>query len=265
MLTYRNLRIAQSEGATGQPFSSYWMHNGMVNVGGEKMSKSLGNFTTIRELLDNLLPALDNQHFDPMALRLFVLQAQYRKPIDFTDEAVKAAQQGWQTLKEGLLFGWQHGKTLEWEERPTPETTLPMQILATDEKDWVQRFKTAMNDDFNATEALAVLFELAKNLKRAGNLITHDGKPDESSESLREQWMYLVGLAEVLGLEAKPGMSEAEVNEGLTDEAIAALIEQRKAAKASKDYGEADRIRDELKAQGIQLIDKAGGITDWIR
>lgn len=257
--------IAQSEGATGQPLSSYWMHNGMVNVGGEKMSKSLGNFTTIRDLLDHPLPVLGNQQFDPMALRLFVLQAQYRKPLDFTDEAVKAAQQGWQTLKEGLLFGWHHGKTLGWEDLPTPNATLPIQILASDQKDWVKCFKAAMDDDFNATEALAVLFELAKHLKRAGNLITHDGKADQSSESLREQWMYLVGLAEVLGLEAKPDGTETPVAAGLTDDMILALVEERKMAKANKDYGTADRIRDELKDQGIQLIDKAGGITDWIR
>lgn len=257
--------IAQSEGATGHPLSTYWMHNGMVNVGGEKMSKSLGNFTTIRDLLDNPLPTLDGQKFDPMAMRLFVLQAQYRKPIDFSDDAIKAAQQGWNTLKEGLLFGWQHGKTLDWDELPTPDATLPIQILATDERDWVTRFRKAMDDDFNATEALAVLFELAKNLKRAGNLITHDGKADQSSDELRQQWTYLVGLSEVLGLAAKPDESEGQDGDGLSDEAIAALIESRKTAKANKDYGEADRIRNELKTQGIQLVDKPGGVTDWIR
>ncbi|MFM7612644.1 MAG: cysteine--tRNA ligase, partial [Synechococcales cyanobacterium] len=87
----------QSEGATGKSLAHYWLHNGMVKVDGEKMSKSLGNFTTIRDLLARPV--------DPMAVRLFILQAHYRKPIDFTAEALQAADAGWQTLKEGLLFG----------------------------------------------------------------------------------------------------------------------------------------------------------------
>ncbi len=98
--------IAQSEAATGKPLARYWMHNGMVNVGGEKMSKSLGNFTTIRQLLETGI--------DPRVLRLFVLQAQYRKPIDFTDEAIASARNGWETLRDGLTFGYRHGKDLGW-------------------------------------------------------------------------------------------------------------------------------------------------------
>ncbi|MFN6036721.1 MAG: cysteine--tRNA ligase, partial [Dolichospermum sp.] len=100
--------IAQSEAVTGKPLANYWLHNGMVKVDGEKMSKSLGNFITIRQLLD--------RGIDPMAVRLFVLMAQYRKPIDFTDDGILAATNGWHTLKEGLLFGYQHGKKLEWDE-----------------------------------------------------------------------------------------------------------------------------------------------------
>ncbi|MEC4812631.1 MAG: cysteine--tRNA ligase, partial [Scytonema sp. PMC 1069.18] len=98
--------IAQSEAVTGKPLASYWLHNGMVKVDGEKMSKSLGNFITIRELLD--------KGVDPMALRLFVLQAHYRKPIDFTEEAIASATKGWQTLKEGLLFSSKYGQQLGW-------------------------------------------------------------------------------------------------------------------------------------------------------
>ncbi|MFM9159277.1 MAG: class I tRNA ligase family protein, partial [Dolichospermum sp.] len=91
--------IAQSEAVTGKPLDNYWLHNGMVKVDGEKMSKSLGNFITIRQLLD--------RGIHPMAVRLFVLMAQYRKPIDFTDDAILAATNGWHTLKEGLLFGYE--------------------------------------------------------------------------------------------------------------------------------------------------------------
>ncbi|MGD1911093.1 MAG: cysteine--tRNA ligase, partial [Rivularia sp. (in: cyanobacteria)] len=99
--------IAQSEALTGKPLANYWLHNGMVKVDGEKMSKSLGNFITIRELLD--------KGVNPMAVRLFVLTAQYRKPIDFTDEAIQAATNGWNTLKEGLLFGNKYGEQLGWD------------------------------------------------------------------------------------------------------------------------------------------------------
>ena len=98
--------IAQSEAVTGKPLANYWLHNGMVKVDGEKMSKSLGNFTTIRDLLDRPV--------DSMAMRLFILQGHYRKPVDFTDEALVAATNGWETLKKGLLFGYEYGKQLRW-------------------------------------------------------------------------------------------------------------------------------------------------------
>src|SRR6478672_63449 len=107
--------IAQSEAVTEKPLARYWLHNGMVTVNGEKMSKSLGNFITIRELLDRSV--------DPMAVRLFVLMAQYRKPIDFTDEAIASAQNGWNTLKEGLLFGDHYGAQLGWTEVDTAEVS----------------------------------------------------------------------------------------------------------------------------------------------
>ena len=100
--------IAQSEAATGQPLATYWMHNGMVNVDGTKMSKSLGNFTTIRSLLDS------PDGPDPMAVRMFVMQSQYRMPLDFTEEAIASAKNGWVTLNEGLNFGryiWQLSST----------------------------------------------------------------------------------------------------------------------------------------------------------
>ncbi|MGB7414795.1 MAG: cysteine--tRNA ligase, partial [Thermosynechococcaceae cyanobacterium] len=111
---HRENEIAQSEAAGSKHLARYWMHNGFVNVGSEKMSKSLGNFTTIRQLLDSPIPALDGALFHPMAMRLFVLQAQYRKPIDFTDDAVIAANQSWQTLRDGLLFGFDYGAQLGW-------------------------------------------------------------------------------------------------------------------------------------------------------
>ncbi len=241
--------IAQSEAATGHPLSQYWMHNGMVNVNGEKMSKSLGNFTTIRQLLD----ADDGLH--PMALRLFLCQAQYRKPVDFTEDAIASATKSWQTLQEGLLFGNNHGPQLDWPDSNTWSLDR--------ESDVVQRFQIAMDDDFNTPEAVAVLFELAKELRRQGNLLVHEGKIDADSDKLQHQWQNLVGLAQVLGIEAT--VDSTTGNDGPSDDEIASLIEQRLAAKKAKDFALADKIRDDLTAQGITLIDKPGGVTEWHR
>ncbi|MEM1280016.1 MAG: DALR domain-containing protein, partial [Cyanobacteria bacterium P01_H01_bin.152] len=112
--------------------------------------------------------------------------------------------------------------------------------------------------------ALAVLFELAKDLRRAGNLIVHTGTVDTSSEALRQQWQTLMVLAAVLGLKAAAIVNPAPT-EGEADAEINALVEQRKAARAAKNFAESDRIRDELQAQGVTLIDKPGGVTEWHR
>ncbi|MGK7890057.1 MAG: cysteine--tRNA ligase, partial [Leptolyngbyaceae cyanobacterium] len=149
--------IAQSEAVTGQPLATTWMHNGMVNVEGTKMSKSLGNFTTIRQLLDE-------GGIEPMVLRMFVLQAQYRKPVDFTSEAIASAQNGWDTLNDGLTFGFSHGDTLAWSNLDTANfgDTATMDIDLS--HDSVLTFQAAMDDDFNTPGAIAVLFDLAKDL-----------------------------------------------------------------------------------------------------
>ncbi|AVH71915.1 cysteine--tRNA ligase [Nostoc sp. 'Lobaria pulmonaria (5183) cyanobiont'] len=236
--------IAQSEAVTGKPLARYWLHNGMVKVNGEKMSKSLGNFTTIRELLD--------RGVDPMAVRLFVLTAQYRTPIDFTDEAIAAATNGWHTIKESLLFGYLYGRVLGWELETSsllPET--------------VEHFQETVNNDFNFPGGLTVLFELAKEVRRERNILVHGGKTETSPEKLQRQWQTLVTLAGVLGLEAK---IEAEIHKsnGLSDAEIEARIQQRQEARIAKNFAESDRIRDELQAEGITLIDSRDG-TRWHR
>jgi cysteinyl-tRNA synthetase len=235
--------IAQSEAATGQPLARYWLHNGMVKVGGEKMSKSLGNFTTIRDLLAKI---------DPMAVRLFILQAHYRKPVDFTDEALEAATNGWHTIKEGLLFGYEYGAKLGFTACSSSEKL-------------TQRFQEAVDDDFNFAEGLAVLFEIAKELRKEGNILVHQGQTEISPKILQEQWVTLVELCQVLGLEADSNEVKEEVSNGLSDEDIEGLIEQRKMARKNKNYAEGDRIRDELKEQGIILVDQPGGVTTWHR
>ncbi|WP_413198575.1 cysteine--tRNA ligase [Nostoc piscinale] len=248
--------IAQSEAVTGKPLATYWLHNGMVKVDGEKMSKSLGNFTTIRDLLD--------RNVDPMAVRLFVLMAQYRKPIDFTDDAIAAATNGWHTLKEGLLFGHQYAKQLNWEETLSTHTSTSLSVqhsaLSTS---YIERFKETVNDDFNFPGGVSVLFELAKELRREGNIIVHEGKTDTPAEELQKQWQTLVTLAEVLGLTAQPE-AETTVNDGLSDAEIEDLIQQRQAARKARNFAEGDRIRNELQAKGVTLIDSPEG-TRWHR
>ena len=250
--------IAQSEAATGQDLARIWMHNGMVNVGGQKMSKSLGNFTTIRALLESGVSA--------MTLRLFVLQAHYRKPLDFTADALDAAATGWKGLNAALGLGDRHGESLGWssaaplkegavgaDEGPTNTALVELE----------QRFISAMDDDLNSSGGLAVLFDLAKPLRALANRLERGedaALPEPELNALEGRWRLLRHLAAVLGLR-----SEAEEASSLDDGAIDAAIAARKAAKAAKNYAEADRIRDELAAQGVELIDKPGGVTEWIR
>ena len=242
--------IAQSEAVTGKPLANYWLHNGMVKVGGEKMSKSLGNFTTIRQLLDRPI--------ESMAVRLFILQAHYRKPVDFTDEALEASTNGWHTLQEGLLFGVNYGKQLGWEDSS----------LVSVSDSICQRFQEVVDDDFNFAGGLAVLFEVAKDLRKEGNLLIHQGKTEKNSADLQQEWSTLVKLALVLGLEAnleEEKTSQESRQESLGDAEIEAIITQRSDARKAKNYGESDRLRDELLAKGITLIDQPGGVTKWHR
>ncbi|KJH73406.1 cysteine--tRNA ligase [Aliterella atlantica] len=233
--------IAQSEAVTGKPLARYWLHNGMVTVDDEKMSKSLGNFITIRELLD--------RPTDPMAVRLFVLMAHYRKPIDFSDRALESAQNGWQTLKEGLLFGLRYGEQLGWSSNGKTD------LEAT------ERFQVAVNEDFNFSSGLSVLFEIAKDLQREGNILVHQGNTVTSPTQLQSMWQTLVKLADVLGLEAH---LEAESVEGLSDEEIEQLVEQRAIARKAKNFAQSDQIRARLLEHGITVIDSADG-SKWHR
>jgi cysteinyl-tRNA synthetase len=238
--------MAQSEAATGKDLAHYWLHNGMVNVGGQKMSKSLGNFTTIRALLDSGV--------SPMTLRLFTLQAHYRKPLDFTAEGLDAAATGWKGLNAALGLAAEAGAPAE----PHAATALPPELAAARE-----RFVGAMNDDLNTSAALAVLFELAKPLRSLANRIERGdagAAAEAAAPALAAQAALLRELAGVLGLQHEPNAAT-----GPSDAAIEAQIEARKAAKAARDFASADRIRAELQAQGIELVDKPGGVTEWLR
>ena len=250
--------IAQSEAATGKELAQVWMHNGMVNVGGQKMSKSLGNFTTIRALIESGI--------SPMTLRLFVLQAHYRKPLDFTAEALEAAATGWKGLNAAISLGERHGEMLGWRSSaPLSEKAITNEGHAEGEdlQELEQRFNSSMNDDLNSSGALAVLFDLAKPLRAVANRLErgdNSGLTDATEPGLNARWLLLRNLAAVMGLRR-----ESEASTSLDDAAINAAIEARKAAKSAKNYAEADRIRAELSKEGIELIDKSNGITEWLR
>ena len=252
--------IAQSEVLTGQPLARYWLHNGMVTVNGEKMSKSLGNFTTIRGLLDGDWADYP-EPVDPMAVRLFVLQGHYRKPLDFTKDAIVASINGWQTLKAGILFGNHHQVALSW----SSDSIQSSPQEPSSEDSWTKRFQSAMDDDLNTSGALAVLFELAKALQREGNRLVHEGKSQSSPELLWQQWQTLSYLAQVLGLEAKADSDTDEATDKLDEAVINDLIQQRQTARQKRDFITADDIRAQLAAVGITVVDQPDGVVRWHR
>ncbi len=221
--------IAQSEGATGRPFVNLWMHNGFVRVADEKMSKSLGNFFTIREVLAK---------FDPETVRYLILASHYRSPLNYSDDSLDNAKQAltrlYLTLQEaGIGAPGSSGEA------------------------FVRRFYEAMDDDFNSPIALAVLFDLARETNRA-----RESDPAEAralAGRLRE-------LGGILGLlERDPAQFlKGQSSPGAGDAEIEALVAARTAARASRNWAESDRIRDELRQRGVILEDKAGATT-WRR
>ena len=256
--------IAQSEAASGQELAHYWLHNGMVNVGGQKMSKSLGNFTTIRALLESGV--------SPMTLRLFTLQAHYRKPLDFTDAALDAAATGWKGLNAalGLATGQGDASSITPAQSPSDPAALPPSLAEAR-----QRFASAMDDDLNTSAALAVLFELAKPLRSLANRIERGDRTaaaEAQQPTLQQQAALLSELGAVLGLRRElsapsrdRSATDPSAAEQPSDTDIESLIEERLAAKRARDFQRADAIRDQLRQQGIELIDQPGGRCEWLR
>jgi cysteinyl-tRNA synthetase len=212
--------IAQSEGASDGTFARYWLHNGFLNVDNEKMSKSLGNFFTIRDVLSK---------FDGETLRFFMLRTHYRSPFNFSDAHLEDARTALSRLYTALDSVAPGNAALDWSQ---PQAAA---------------FRAAMNEDFNTPVALAVLFELANELNRT--------RSPETAALLRH-------LGGVLGvLQQAPRIY---LQGGLDAGAIEVSIAARNAAKATKNYAEADRIRKELATQGVELKDGPQGTT-WVK
>ena len=217
--------IAQSEGATGRPFVNVWMHNGFLNVDNEKMSKSLGNFFTIRDVL---------KRYDGETVRFFMLRTHYRSPFNFSDANLDDARQALRRIYTALAsvdVPDDHVEPIDWSQ---PQAA---------------QFRSEMNEDFNTPGAVAVLFDLAGEVNRT-----------QSTKAAA----LLKALGATLGLLQQPARAYLQSGSGLDESRIDALIAERNAAKAARDFGRADQIRKELAEHSILLQDSAQGTT-WVK
>ncbi len=229
--------IAQSEAATGEQYVNYWMHVGFINVDGEKMSKSLGNFFTIRDVMEK---------FHPEVIRYFIVSSHYRSPVNFSDVALKEAKTALTRFYHAFKAYQQ-----QFNEKLTDHFS---QIH-------LERFNAAMCDDFNTAEAMAVLFELAKELNRA--------LKEENAEQAKVFYSTLRHLTNILGLVQHnvDDFLRSDIGQealGLSESEIEELIQQRVDAKKAKDFTKADSIRQNLLDQGVVLEDTRQG-TLWRR
>ncbi|MDD6191750.1 MAG: cysteine--tRNA ligase [Lachnospiraceae bacterium] len=228
--------IAQSEAANGVTFSRYWMHNGFLNIDNKKMSKSLGNFFTVREI---------GEKYDLQVLRFFMLQAHYRSPLNFSAELMEAAKNG----LDRILTAASHLKFLE-ENAKTEELSGDEKEKLQESEKFIQKFKDAMEDDFNTADAISAVFELVKYINQNTN-------EDSSKEYVEGLYDVLEQLCDVLGIIVAP-------KEEILDAEIEEMIQARQQARKEKNFAKADEIRDALLAKGIVLEDTREGVK-WKR
>ena len=228
--------IAQSEACSGSVFTRYWMHNAFLNIDNKKMSKSLGNFFTVREI---------SEKYDLQILRFFMLQAHYRSPLNFSAELMEAAKSSLERIVTAAS-NVNHLLTNSEEKELAAE-----ELAALEEaKSFVQKFEDAMDDDFNTADAIAAVFELVKFM----NTHTSAENSKEYLETLKKE---LAELTDILGI-------KVEKEEELLDSDIENLIEERQAARKAKNFARADEIRQELLEKGIILEDTREGVK-WKR
>jgi len=239
--------IAQSEGVSGKPFVKYWLHNGFVNINQEKMSKSLGNFFTIRDILKS---------YNPEVVRFFILTAHYRSPVDFSDQNLKEAQAGLSRFYEALQLA---AEAVEG----VPESD----VAAQEGAELEAQFRAAMDDDFNTAQAIGHLFEGVRTINRLVAEKKFRKKADKvaSVRALREK---IAQLGDVLGVFVSDPAGWLKQQNlkglqalGLTEASLDAAIQERLEARGNKDFARADQIRDELVQKGIELLDSPAGTT----
>lgn len=228
--------IAQSEAANGVPFAKYWMHNGFLNINNQKMSKSLGNFFTVRDIAEK---------YDLQVLRFFMLSAHYRSPLNFSADLMEAAKNGLERIVTAA-------STLkrQMEASAKQEMTEEEKALFDATENYVEKFEAAMDDDANTADAVSAVFELVK-------FINTNASSDNSRMYLELLYDRLNTLCDVLGI-------ILEQEEELLDADVEALIQERTEAKKAKNFARADEIRDELKNRGILLEDTREGVK-WKR
>ena len=228
--------IAQSECCNGKIFTRYWMHNGFLNIDNRKMSKSLGNFRTVRQI---------GEQYDLQVLRFFMLNAHYRSPLNFSADLMEAAKNSLERILEAA------GKLSDRKDNGAAENITEEELaLLKEAEGFVTKFEAAMDDDFNTADALAAIFELVK----FANTNVDENSSREFSGGLYEE---LFKLSDVLGL-------KIEKKEEILDKEIEDLIQERQAARKAKDFKRADEIRDELLKKGIILKDTREGVK-WQR
>ena len=228
--------IAQSEAASGKEFARYWMHNGFLNIDNKKMSKSLGNFFTVREI---------SEKFDLQVLRFFMLSAHYRSPLNFSAELMEASKNGLERIYNGL------DKLRESEGRAKAEGILESEKARCQEaRELIGKYEAAMEDDFNTADAVSAIFELVK----LGNSTVDDGSSREYAAFLRKN---LETLCDVLGI-------VTERKKEVLDEEVEAMIAARGQARKEKNFALADEIRQKLLDMGIVLEDTREGVK-WKR
>ena len=228
--------IAQSECCNGKIFARYWMHNGFLNIDNRKMSKSLGNFRTVRQI---------GEQYDLQVLRFFMLNAHYRSPLNFSADLMEAAKNSLERILEAA------GKLSDRKDNGAAENITEEELaLLKEAEGFVPKFEAAMDDDFNTADALAAIFELVK----FANTNVDENSSREFAGGLYEE---LFKLSDVLGL-------KIEKKEEILDKEIEDLIQERQAARKAKDFKRADEIRDELLKKGIILKDTREGVK-WQR
>ena len=249
MFPHHENEIAQSEAFTGHdPFVRYWLHNGFITVNEEKMSKSLGNFFLVIDILE---------HFRPEVVRFFVLSTHYRSPLDFSDERLQEAGRSLERLKPAEANLQQLKKLPAAAGGKEEQTLVQAATQAMDE------FKAAMDDDFNTALAIGVMFGLAKEINIYHSKVT-GGKAGLDAGALEQAGQIYEQMANVLGiLQANDAVAQ-DGNAELVDALMDIIIEIRQEARKKKDWATADQIRDKLAAAGIVLEDSPQGVR-WKR